>query len=246
VEIHKMLRGPVPKAVFFDLDETLIRHDTPITELFKAVTRPHLADTSAPGWERFHQHLTQQAGQLWQDIAVQQGHGEAGFRAMFRSSLRHVGDDPAQAERMVDAFVAAVLESTGPTAGAHAVLDELAAAGIATGIITNGFSFLQKRKATAHGLTERVRFVVTSEDAGAHKPDAAIFRLALDRVGLDARDCWHVGDHRTNDIAGALDAGLGAVLYAPESTAAAAAEPTPYRVIARLTDIPQLIATAAR
>jgi putative hydrolase of the HAD superfamily len=103
---------------------------------------------------------------------------------------------------MVEAFLL-VVESTGPTVGAHAVLDELAAAGIATGIITNGFSFLQKRKAQAHGLTERVRFVLTSEDAGAHKPDPRIFRRALDAIGVEAHDCWHVGDHRDNDIAAA-------------------------------------------
>ena len=174
----------MPKAVFFDLDETLIRHDTPATELFQAACRQVLTVPTGPSWERFHQHLRQHAGQLWQDIARHRGRGEAAFSLMFRNSLLHVGDDPALAEPMVEAFLALVVESTDPTVGAHAVLDELAAAGIATGIITNGFSFLQKRKARAHGLTERVRFVLTSEDAGAHKPDPRIFRRALDEIGI--------------------------------------------------------------
>jgi len=247
-----MVRTPVPKAIFFDLDQTLIWHATPITELFQAVSRQHLTDSSGTGWDRFHGHLTQQAGRLWADIAVHQGRGEAEFRSMFRNSLLHVGDDPARAELMVDAFLAAVTESTGPTAGAHAVLDELAAAGIPTGIITNGFCFLQQRKAEAHGLAERVSFVVTSEDAGAHKPDPRIFRMALERIGLDARDCWHVGDDRANDIAGALNAGLGAVWFAPDSPTDAAspeaASPngSPYRAISRLTEIPELVAAVDR
>ena len=246
-----MKRSPVPKAVFFDLDETLIRHDTPVTELFQSACRQVLSVPSGPSWDRFTQPLRQHAGQLWQDIARHRGRGEAAFRSMFRDALLHVGDDPALAEPMVDTFLTVVVESTGPTVGAHAVLDALAAAGIATGIITNGFSFLQKRKAQAHGLTERVRFVLTSEDAGAHKPDPRIFRRALDEIGIDAHDCWHVGDHRDNDVAGALDAGLGAVWFAPAPPAADAAPELAspgrrYRVITRLTEIPALMAALDR
>jgi len=249
---ERVIPAVVPKAVFFDLDETLIRHDTPVTELFQAACRQVLTVPAGPSWDRFHQHLRQHAGQLWQDIGRHRGRGEAAFRSMFRNSLLHVGDDPALAEPMVDAFLALVIESTGPTAGAHAVLDELAAAGIATGIITNGFSFLQKRKAQAHGLTERVRFVLTSEDAGAHKPDPRIFRMALDEIGVDAHDCWHVGDHRDNDIAGALNAGLGALWFAPDPPTAdavlevASPDRRPCRVITRLTELPQLMAALDR
>jgi putative hydrolase of the HAD superfamily len=247
-----MVRSPVPKAVFFDLDETLIRHDIPVTELFQAACRQVLSAPSGPTWDRFHQHLRQHAGPLWQDIARHRGRGEAAFRSMFRNALLHAGDDPALAEPMVDTFLTLVVESTGPTVGAHAVLDELAAAGIATGIITNGFSFLQKRKAQAHGLTERVRFVLTSEDAGAHKPDPRIFRRALDAIGVEAHDCWHVGDHRDNDVAGALDAGLGAVWFTADSPATDAApelassDRRPYRVITRLTELPDLMAALDR
>lgn len=245
--IHWKVRRTLPKALFFDLDETLIRHGTPVTELFQVACRRHLAEPAGPHWDRFHQHLRQRAGQLWNEIALHQGHGEAAFTAMFRASLEHVDDDPALAEPIVADFVAAVVASTGPSDGALVLLDRLAAADIPTGIITNGFSFLQKRKAAAHGLAERVRFVLTSEDAGAHKPDARIFARALATVGVDARDAWHVGDHRDNDIAGALNAGLGAVWYVPESTSAggrpadAASEPRPFRVITRLDELPVLL-----
>jgi putative hydrolase of the HAD superfamily len=237
----------MPRAIFFDLDETLILHGTPVTELFQAACRRHLAEPTGPRWDRFHQDLRQRAGRLWSDIAQHQGRGEAAFAAMFRDSLLHVGDDPALAEPIVAAFVAAVVESTRPTDGAHALLDRLAESGIATGIITNGFSFLQKRKALAHGLAERVRFVLTSEDAGAHKPDARIFQRALATVDATAADCWHVGDHRDNDIAGALDAGLDAVWFTPAAPPAdavpqaAARDSRPCRVINRLDEIVALI-----
>jgi FMN phosphatase YigB (HAD superfamily) len=61
-----------------------------------------------------------------------------------------------------------------------------------------------------------------------------------------------VGDHCANDIAGALNAGLGAVLYTPDPPTADAAldaaspDRAPYRMISRLTEIPDLIAALGR
>lgn len=237
----------MPQAVFFDLDETLIRHTTPVMDQLQTVCHQHLADLSEQRWATFNQHLMTNAGQLWRDILAHQGRCEAEFIAIFRSSLELVGGNPGLAESMIEAFLASVVDSTGLTEDALQVLDRLAAAGIATGIITNGFSFLQKRKVLMHGLAERVRFVLTSEDAGAHKPDPRIFRMALDQVGVAAADAWHVGDHRDNDLAGALNAGLDGVLYDPEGKHAGATPgELPYRVITRLSDVPELLAIGGR
>jgi putative hydrolase of the HAD superfamily len=240
----------MPQAIFFDLDETLIRHSTPIMEQLQAVCHQHLADLSETRWNIFHEHLMSNVGQLWRDIAEYQGRCEAEFIAIFRSGLQQAGGDTALAKSMIESFLDSVVKSTGPTEGAHEVLDRLAAAGIATGIITNGFAFLQKRKVKAHGLAERVQFVMTSEDAGAHKPDARIFLMAMDQVGADAAGCWHVGDHRDNDVAGAIAAGLGAVLYDPDRLVADGPDaaslhshqnPAPYRVIRQLSEMMNLI-----
>ena len=55
----------MPQAIFFDLDETLIRHSTPIMEQLQAVCQQHLADLSEADWNSFHQHLMTNVGQLW-------------------------------------------------------------------------------------------------------------------------------------------------------------------------------------
>ena len=48
---------------------------------------------------------------------------------------------------------------------------------------------------------------VTSAEAGAPKPDPAIFRLALDRIGAEPERALHVGDS-PEDEAGARAAGM--------------------------------------
>ena len=197
----------MPHAIFFDLDETLIRHSTPVMEQLQVVCHQHLADLSEARWEIFHEHLMTNVGELWNNIAAHSGRCEAEFETIFRRGLERVDGDAALAAPMIEDFIASVVDSTGPSEDAFLVLDQLADAGIATGIITNGFSFLQKRKVKAHGLAERVRVVMTSEDAGAHKPDIRIFQCAMASLGVVAGDSWHVGDNLDKDIAGAQGAG---------------------------------------
>src|SRR5918999_217499 len=52
------------------------------------------------------------------------------------------------------------------------------------------------------GLLELVDGVVTSADAGAAKPDPAVFRRALELAGVEGAGAVHVGDSLDNDVAG--------------------------------------------
>ena len=63
--------------------------------------------------------------------------------------------------------------------------------------------------------------VVISAELGVAKPDPAIFRAALDRLGARAADAMHVGDSVEDDVAGARAAGLEAVLVARNGGAGA-------------------------
>ncbi len=62
------------------------------------------------------------------------------------------------------------------------------------------------------GLEPYLNFTVTSEEAGTDKPDPAIFRLALERAGVNASEAVHVGDQYDIDIVGARRAGITPVL----------------------------------
>jgi putative hydrolase of the HAD superfamily len=62
------------------------------------------------------------------------------------------------------------------------------------------------------GLRPLVDAVVISAELGVAKPDPAIFRAALRRLGATADGAVHVGDSLEHDVAGARAAGLEAVL----------------------------------
>lgn len=209
--------GPftVARAVFFDLDETLIEHtlDGPaLIARIHAMFPVAFGDVDA---RQFGVVLREKGQALWGTMFEPTEPGDQALVSMFRDTLEALGRDPVHARALRDAFIDTVLNGTKLYPGATAVLDRLRAAGMTTGIITNGYSYLQDAKIERHGLRPLVDFVVVSEAAGAHKPDERIFHLALNRAETAPEDAWHVGDHLVNDIAGAEDAGLTGVLFDP-------------------------------
>jgi putative hydrolase of the HAD superfamily len=72
------------------------------------------------------------------------------------------------------------------------------------------------------GIAPYLGAMVDSTRVGAEKPSPAIFRPALDALGVDAADCLFVGDSLHRDRAGARAMGMGFVWIAPAAAGAAA------------------------
>ncbi len=66
---------------------------------------------------------------------------------------------------------------------------------------------------TAEDLLDVFDVTVFSDEQGTYKPDVRIFEHTLSTLGVDPDAAVHVGDRRRTDVAGALDAGMGAVRY---------------------------------
>ena len=62
------------------------------------------------------------------------------------------------------------------------------------------------------GLAGLLDGTVTSAEAGARKPDAAIFEAALELAGCEASQALHVGDTAAEDVEGAAAAGIRGLL----------------------------------
>jgi len=214
----------LPRAVFFDLDETLIEHTIGGAEL---VHRIHAAHTEALGGtteDEFRTVLREKAAALWGTMFEPAEPGVDPLVRSFRRTLEALERETGAAQSMRDTFIEIVLQETRPSPGAKETLARLRAEGIATGIITNGYVAFQERKIAHHGFVGLTDFVLVSEAAGAHKPDPRIFKTALERAGAAPEEAWHVGDHLVNDIGGAVQAGLAGVLYDPKGDRLPAAD----------------------
>ena len=81
------------------------------------------------------------------------------------------------------------------------------------GIITNGPSEGQRKKLEKSGLAGyfQKEHVIVSGDYPYHKPDHRLFEEAAQRLSVSVDECVFVGDIFTNDVYGAMKAGMKAV-----------------------------------
>jgi HAD superfamily hydrolase (TIGR01509 family) len=126
-----------------------------------------------------------------------------------------------------------------PMEGARHVLDALAALHVRPCCVSNSDGRAELHL-EAFGVRAGLEFVVDSQLVGVEKPDARIFSIALDRLGLPAGRTVYVGDIRSVDEAGSRAAGMHFVLvdpfgdYAPEGQLS----------VRRLQELPALLAAS--
>ena len=98
------------------------------------------------------------------------------------------------------------------------VLAALCARGLRLAVVSN-FDTRLPPLLDALGLAAFFDAVVCSGEAGAAKPDGAIFARALAALGVEASEALHVGDSREADYEGARAAGIEALLVDRGTTA---------------------------
>ncbi len=90
-------------------------------------------------------------------------------------------------------------------------LDGLKARGLKLGLISNVDRDVSGMFSEL-GLASRLDVIMTPQEAGADKPQPAIFLAALARAGVGPQEGLHVGDQFEVDARGALGAGMKALL----------------------------------
>lgn len=109
------------------------------------------------------------------------------------------------------------LQSIGdPVPGMHALVAELDDEGVPLYAITNfSHEFWPPFRQREAALFDRFRDIVVSGVEKLVKPDAAIYRLALDRFGLCAEEAVFIDDNEAN-VAGAAAVGMTALHFTGE------------------------------
>ena len=120
---------------------------------------------------------------------------------------------------------------------AQEVCRSMKQAGVPLALVTNGASDTQREKLQVLGIHGWFDTIVISGEVKVAKPDEAVFRLALDGLGVERRGVWHVGDSLTTDVAGARAAGLVAVWLNRGRSSRSQADPEPDLEIQSLLDL---------
>lgn len=203
--------GNAPKAVLFDLDDTLFDHMHSSRQGLVAAIKDHsnLQQAKFLEVERLYTRLLDEY-----HIQVLQGKislEQARFRRMQELfEYYEVLAEEQQIEQAIAQYVASYRLARQPVAGSLQLLQALHGR-VHIAIVTNNITAEQKEKLQECGLEPFVDTLVTSEDVGAIKPDPAIFESALQRIGCSAQEAVMLGDAWSADIIGAQRAGIRAV-----------------------------------
>ncbi|WP_406021702.1 HAD family phosphatase [Nocardioides sp. NBC_00850] len=142
-----------------------------------------------------------------------------GFEALFAAELRTVDGRAV----VPDGILGRLFAGMRPDPTMFALVEELRAAGLRVGLLSNSWGNTYPR-ARIDALLDPV---VISGEVGLRKPDVAIYELALDRLGVPADRVLFIDDADPN-VLGARASGLRALLHVDHpSTRSSLAELVP-------------------
>lgn len=233
------------RAVLFDAAGTLFRLRTPVGAVYADAALAHglspCPDLAQRIEQGFHTQFPAMPRPRYRpgDLA----HNEAEDRRWWRQLVRRVMQDfgPLDFDPFFDTVYAlfARAEAWELFPEVPGVLRELRRRGLRLAIVSN-FDARLLPVCEGLGLSKRVDTITYAAEAGAAKPDAGIFALALRRLDLDARAALHVGDSREEDVEGAHAAGIDALWLHREPS-----EPRDRRPSSGIAAIPDLRALIA-
>ncbi len=197
-------RRPVsdkPKAIFLDFDDTLHRRDEAFRPAVRAFLQYHYPGLPATEYDQRVAEMIDYNGHGYRMTCT---YPEYIHHFLHRWEGCHDPDD----DRAVRRFMLSFAAHCHPEPDTLSTLTALRKRGYLLGIITNGNSILQNAKIDLSGIRPYVDMTVVGGDEGLQKPDPRLFRRAACRFGLRCEDCLYVGDNPTNDIEGAVSAGM--------------------------------------
>ena len=191
-----------PKAILFDLDDTLIRAYaqpeeawTRLLHIFSA----HLDAHDAKAIERVRVTVMEEARAFWSDRAEAAKWRldiPGARRLSVRRGLKKLGrPDDALADRIADAFTELRRNEYRLYPDAHATVDALRDAGVRLALVTNGASETQRAKIERFELAHRFHHIQIEGEHGFGKPEERAYRHALSVLGVEAHETWMVGDN---------------------------------------------------
>ena len=196
------------RAVIFDLYGTLVDE----------LRYPHRQEVT---YQRAMSEISATLGvqiedftRVWSDSSYRRNVGELRPTSV---TLAHLCDvlkvevSKEQLDRAAAVRLAYIRRSLRPRDGVLETLVSLRDADVKTGLISNCISDTSDLWSSTP-FASLFDAVLLSCDVGMKKPDPGIYALACSRIGVEPGDCLFVGDGGSNELTGATNAGMDAVL----------------------------------
>lgn len=194
----------MPKAILFDLDQTLLDRNTSLIKFvewqvnfFQLVPQQNKQDFIA----RFIE--LDNNGNVWKDLVYSQ-------------LLEDFNIKSFNVETLLESYVNDFNKFSSSFERVPETIQNLYNKGYKLGLVSNGKSPFQENNFYALGIKEFFSTVIVSEALGIRKPDRRIFEYACKELGYIPNECIFVGDNPKADIEGANNAGMKTIFFHPD------------------------------
>lgn len=190
-----------PRAILFDLDDTLYAYHGPHERAMAAVRTKveRSLKVTAPQFDEAF-------GKARKAVKTMLGETASSHNRLlyFSRMIEMLGlsSQPAIALDLEQTYWRTLLTSARLYAGAEDTLIELRAAGLPLALVTDLTAQIQFRKLVYFGIDRYFDVIVTSEEAGVDKSGLRPFELAAEKLELGKDDrVWFIGDSESDVVA---------------------------------------------
>jgi HAD superfamily hydrolase (TIGR01549 family) len=195
-------------AVFFDLDNTLYDHRRAAREALAEMYRRYDVARAGADLDEFIRLFFDVNQRMWLKLAT----GEMDVRTLRGRRFAELFDRlemqlPADAAALGREYLDVYLGRSYPLPGAEDTLAALQPL-VPLGLLTNGFSDIQRPKIERLGWHKFFAWVVVAEEVDAFKPDVAIYDRMCEAAASPPGAILYAGDSPVEDVIAARKAGL--------------------------------------
>lgn len=207
-----------PKAVLFDLDDTLISFEGVSGKAWKLSCEAFCTKyTPAFSKEELFRIVHVKQRMFWSDPArhkIGRENLTQARREIVKDALTPFGiTDNEAIHSLADQYTALHNDLTHLYPETIPTLDTLGQSGVRMVLITNGSSQGQRGKLARFNLEPYFDYILIDTELGYGKPDVRVFEHALSLLNLDCHDVWMVGDNLVWDIEAPQKLGIYAVWH---------------------------------
>ena len=229
-----------PKAILFDLDDTLISAYADPGPVWQALLSEHAEALSPHDPEELTAHVGAYAAEFWSDPARHKTWRLKLYdarREIIRGAFERMDilkGDPRLAliaNDIADRYSARRDEAMTLFPDSHALLDHLKEKGIKLALITNGEAAMQRAKVERFELTHRFDHIQIEGEVGFGKPEEEAYHHALGALGVRAEETWMVGDNYEWEVIAPAALGLTTIWHNSHKAAPPEGKPAPHHTL---------------
>lgn len=216
---RKQERVP-PRAILFDFDGTLCFRTPTLNEVIHAVIEPFVSlsrEKKRASHRFWHYYWAPSAEFVRDEMLYGQARSEPFWMQYLERYFKVVGVPLTMKEALFPLIITSIESTVSQEMLGHDVVNTLAAVksmGFKLGLLTNReLPILDQLEMM--GIAGYFDVIMTASDARSLKPSPLIFEFAAERMQVNPEEVMYVGDNYYTDIAGAVSAGLQAVLVDP-------------------------------